>query len=282
MNRVRRRIVNVFLRMLDFVEFAMNWVFVFLRSKTRATQESRVCPNDQRGWERLYLSRVAPVTVMRSEIALKLAQLTNEGELLLETGCGSGRLSAELALAGRRVAVCDFSQPILDRVKRLFAVSGLQEPQAYLVDLTEPLPFQDSAFDVVWNCGVLEHWTDDELRPIVAELVRCAKRCVISLVPNERSLLYRYGRETAEAHGICPWGREIPRSTLRHIFEGAGLTDIMETTICLSDAPGLISLIDPVFSKKLKKWWDSVPRNDPVKENQGYLLITVGYKPKAL
>lgn len=280
MNRVRTKIANVFLRVLGLTEFVMNWFFVFLRSKIRATQESTVSPNDPNGWEKLYLSQVAPVTVMKSEIALKLAELTKDGELLLETGCGGGGLSAELALSGRRAAVCDFSQPILDRVKHLFEVSGLKEPQTYLVDLTKPLPFKDNQFDVVWNSGVLEHWTDDELRPIVAELVRCAKRCVISLVPNERSLLYRYGRETAEAHGICPWGREMPRSSLRQIFEGVGLTGITETTISLSEAPGLISLIDPVFSKKLKKWWESVPASDPVKENQGYLLVTVGYKKK--
>lgn len=280
MNKIRTKIVNLFFKILGLTEYIINGFFVLIRSKIRATQESTVSPNDPTGWEKMYLSQIVPVEAVKSEIVLKLAELTKEGELLLETGCGSGRLSAELALAGRRVAVCDFSQPILDRAKRLFKVSGILEPQTYLVDLTKPLPFEDNQFDVIWNSGVLEHWTDDELRPIFAELVRCAKRCVISLVPNERSLLYRYGRETAEAHGICPWGREMPRSSLRQIFEGAGLTGITETTICLGEAPGLISLIDPVFSKKLKKWWNSIPASDPVKENQGYLLVTVGYNNK--
>jgi SAM-dependent methyltransferase len=143
------------------------------------------------------------------------------------------------------------------------------------------MPFDDNQFDVVWSSGVLEHWTDDEIWPIVHESARCAKRCVISLVPNEMSLLYRYGRESAEAHGIAPWGRELPRSSLKDIFERAGLVDVMEKTCCLAEAPGLINATDPLFALKLRQWWNSIPDNDPVKRNQGYLLLTVGYKNKA-
>ena len=278
MTNFQTRIVMQLIRILNLTEYICNYFFVFVRSKILATRENVDSLNSPNGWEKLYLSKIKPIDAINTEGVSKLISLTDVNETMLETGCGSGTLSAELSLSGRKVAVCDFSQPILNRVKLLFDISKLPVPETYLLDLTKHLPFSDGQFDVVWNSGVLEHWTDEELQPIVKELARCAKRCVISLVPNERSLLYRFGREAAEAHGICPWGREIPRSSLREIFEQADLINIMEMTIHLNDAPNLISFIDPVFYKKIKKWWNLIPDSDPVKENQGYLLLTIGYK----
>jgi len=261
------------------IERIINIVFTVIRAAIKRTStESVRIPNDPSGWEKMYLTKARPVTEIKSEIVKHLLDLSRQGESMLETGCGSGVLSAELALAGRNVALCDFSQPILDRAKELFKVSGLGVPPTFLVDLTKPMPFSDQQFDIVWNSGVLEHWTDEELGPIIQELARCARKCVISLVPNERSVFYRYGRESAEMHGIAPWGREMPRSSLRFLFEEAGLIDVRETTVCVSDAPNLIALTDPVFLRKIKTWWDAVSDDDPVKEDQGYLLLTIGYK----
>jgi SAM-dependent methyltransferase len=258
----------------------INRFAVHLRGRLRKTDTLVSKPNTSEGWELRYVQKSAPspIKVAKSEISGILNTLTRPGESLLETGCGSGALSAELALLGRKISVCDFSQPILDRVKLLFQVSGLNTPETYLVDITRRMPFSDNQFDVVWSSGVLEHWVDEEIVPIVRESARCARRCVISLVPNERSLLYRYGREYAEANGIAPWGRELPRQSLRNAFEQAGLKNVTERTCCLSDAPRLIYATDPVFAEKLCHWWDSLRDDDPVKQNQGYLLLTVGYK----
>lgn len=273
------KVLNAFFRCVNECEKLFNNVCIWLRIKrNRTSSTNTVHPNDPLGWERVYLSKVRPVTNVKSEIVKVILDLTTKGESLLETGCGSGTLSAELSIAGRNVSFCDFSQQILDRVKLLFHISGLSYTGAYLVDITKQMPFEDEQFDVIWNSGVLEHWTDDELKPIVNELARCAKRCVISLVPNEKSVLYRYGRESAEKCGIAPWGREIPRNSLKDIFENVGLVNIKECTVCASDAPNLIGIIDPIFARKIKQWWNAIPETDPVKINQGYLLLTVGYK----
>jgi len=279
MSLIKTRILYGVLRVINLVERILNYLFVMIRAVINKTPPaSTTTPNDPRGWEKMYLSKAKPIKEIQSEIGKHLITLSKQGESMLETGCGSGTLSAELALAGRRVAVCDFSQPILDRVKELFKVSGLGVPATFLVDLTKPMPFGDRQFDIVWNSGVLEHWSDEELRPIIQELARCAKKCVISFVPNERSVFYRYGRESAEQHGIAPWGREMPRSSFRYLFEEAGLVNIQETSVCVADAPHLIAMTDPVFQRKIKAWWDSISDKDPVKEGQGYLLLTVGYK----
>lgn len=276
----RTKTIGLLLYAVDMGETLINRMAVCLRSAAYKTKTTQQKANTPEGWEECYVheSAPAPVCEVRSEIAKLIIALTNEGDSLLETGCGSGVLSAELAKAGRKAVICDFSQRILNGVKQLFSVSGLAEPEAHCVDITQSLPFTDNQFDVVWSSGVLEHWTDDEVLPIVKECARCARRCVISFVPNQGSLLYRFGRETAEAHGIAPWGRELPRISMKRTFEEAGLVNVAEKTCCFSDAPGLIWATDPLFARKVSKWWNALPEDDPVKTNQGYLLFTVGYK----
>ncbi len=267
-----------YLRLLSFIERWIHRTFTILRIKILKTEEKTDQPNNPESWEKMYLTNLMPVTGVNSEISKRIIDLTKKGDTLLETGCGSGQLSAELAIAGRDAAVCDFSDLILIRVKELFKLSNLPEPKTYMADMTQFLPFTDNQFDVVWSSGVLEHWTDDELKPILNELTRCSKKCVISFVPNERSLLYRYGRENAEKNGIAPWGREIPRSSLKSQFEAAGLKNVFEETLCNSMAVGFLNYLDPAFSVKIGNWLNELPDSDPVKENQGYLLLTVGYK----
>ena len=95
----------------------------------------------------------------------------------------SRTLSAELATVGRVIELCDFSQPILDRAVKLFEASKLPVPGTCLADLTASLPWEDNAVDTVWSSGVLEHWTDEELIPIVSEMAGVCSKSLISLVP---------------------------------------------------------------------------------------------------
>jgi SAM-dependent methyltransferase len=234
-------------------------------------------PNDPKAWERCYLSQVCPASRDLSPVSQAVAQLTFARESLLETGCGSGVLSAELAAAGRRIELCDFSQPILDQAAHLFELSGLATPRLTLADLTKPLPWRDGAVDVVWSSGVLEHWTDDELQPIVREMARISRRAVISLVPYAGCVFYRLGKYLAEQERVWPYGRELPRSSQRSVFEQAGLCDIKEYTVWADWSPRMLGITDPQFGGIVNRWWTSLAENDPVKSNQGYLLLTIGY-----
>jgi glycosyltransferase involved in cell wall biosynthesis/SAM-dependent methyltransferase len=229
-------------------------------------------------WERVCLTPIAPVKELSSPVAQTLAGLTAPGDVLLEAGCGSGSLSAELATAGRLIELCDFSQAILDRAAELFRVSGLPAPGLTLCDLTQPLPWPDRALDVVWSSGVLEHWTDEELLPIVSEMARISRKGVISLVPNAGCVFYRMGKHLAEASGRWPYGREIPRRSLKPVFERAGLSGVREWTVWNEWGPRLLGLTDAVLERQVCEWWDSLPPDDPAKEGQGYLLLTVGFR----
>jgi ubiquinone/menaquinone biosynthesis C-methylase UbiE len=187
-------------------------------------------------------------------------------------------LSAELALAGRTIELCDFSQVILDRASGLFRRSGLADPRLTLADITRPLPWADQAVDWVWSSGVLEHWTDEELGPIVGEMARIARKGVISLVPNARSVFYRLAKHLMEDAGLWPYGRELPRATLAPIFEAAGLSSIREFTILPEESLPLLRNTDPGIYALASDWWSNLPPDDPLLRDQGYLLVTTGVK----
>ena len=125
---------------------------------------------------------------------------------------------------------------------------------------------------------MLEHWTDEELVPIVCQMARISRKCVISLVPYAGCIFYRLGKHLAEESGRWPYGREIPRRTLLPVFQQAGLTDVREYTVWNEWGPKLLGLTDRKLERLVERWWDSLPPDDPAKENQGYLLLTVGYR----
>lgn len=233
--------------------------------------------NQAKEWEQIYANEpITPVTALNSPVALALEHLTKPGDVLLEAGCGSATMSAELALAGRSICLADFSQAILDRAVKLFEVSRMSKPKVILADLTRPLPLPDRSIDVVWSSGVLEHWTDEELVPIVREMARISRRRVVSLVPYAGCVLYRFGKWVAETRGVWPYGRELPRETLRPIFEKASLHDVSEMTIWSEQAVRFLDFLEPKLRQEVAIWWNVLPSQDSLRRTQGYLLLTVG------
>jgi SAM-dependent methyltransferase len=235
-------------------------------------------PNSPGEWSALYPDTIEAVKEAQSPVARALLDLTSPGDVLLEAGCGHARLSAELALAGRQIELCDFSPEILKRARALFQRSHLPEPRTTLADITKPLPWPRNAVDWVWSSGVLEHWTDDELLPIVKEMARVSRKGVISLVPNARSVFYRLGKQLMEEAGLWPYGRELPRATLAHVFQAAGLDSIQEFTLAPEESALLLRPTDPGIYALVSSWWNSLPSDDPLMRDQGYLLVTAGFK----
>jgi SAM-dependent methyltransferase len=247
----------------------------FLRRQAR-WQTDR--PNSASEWSALYPDRQEIVREIQSPVARAIVDLTSAGDVLLEAGCGHARLSAELSLAGRTIELCDFSQDILDRAAALFQRSSLPVPRLTLADITRPLPWPDDSVDWVWSSGVLEHWTDEELAPILKEMRRISRKGVISLVPNARSVFYRLGKHLMEDEGLWPYGRELPKATLTPVFHGAGLKSIREFTIVPEEALLLLRPTDPSIYALVSNWWMKLPPDDPLLRDQGYLLATVGLK----
>ena len=240
-------------------------------------------PPSAREWEAFVHSSgpVTPVQTIDSRVAIAMVAVANVGESLLEVGCGTARASAQLGLHGCEIHLADFSRPILERACELFAQSSLAPPTTVECDITRGIPLPDGAVDVVWSSGLLEHWPDDEVEPMLREMRRVARRAVVSFVPNAHCLLYMAGKAVAEQTGGWPYGRELPRTTLVPVFQNAGLHVVSEQT--LDAAQGLeIVLLDQAavlrHHAELRAELDRLHHLDAAFAAQGYLLMTVGLK----
>ncbi|MGB4620837.1 MAG: class I SAM-dependent methyltransferase [Kiritimatiellia bacterium] len=207
---------------------------------------------------------------------------TAPGDSLLELGCGTGVFSGILAKKGRRTTLLDYSAESVEFCRKVFAQAGL--PGNFVqADVCRTLPFADDAFDCTWSSGLLEHFTDEQLLFILKESARVSRRCVVSLVPNARSIFYRLGKWYQEQHGLWAWGKEDPKRTMKSFFEAAGLVDVREFTI---DVKTAIAFVHPIRAKMLRKSLLLLSRLLPEAGwrflNQGYLLVTIGQKPETI
>jgi ubiquinone/menaquinone biosynthesis C-methylase UbiE len=103
------------------------------------------------------------------------------GERVLDLGCGTGDLAADLTAAGADVVAADVAQAALDRTARRHPQLARQ-----LVEIDAELPFGDGAFDVVFSSEVIEH---------VADTARWLSEVRRVLAPRGRLLL------TTPSHG---------------------------------------------------------------------------------
>jgi len=101
--------------------------------------------------------------------------------VVLEFGCGDGRILERLAAAAdrpwTRLVGVDSSERMLqlarERVKDLADVTLLP------ADARAALPFADASFDTTLTCGTLQHVPAEDLPTVVAQLHRVTRRSII-------------------------------------------------------------------------------------------------------
>lgn len=111
------------------------------------------------------------------QVLLEKLHMDLRGKKALDVGCGGGLLAEEFARLGCVVTGIDPSEPTLETARRHASDSGLQIN--YQVGAGESLPCEDSSFDIVYCCDMLEHVQD--LGRVIAEIARVLKRDVIFL-----------------------------------------------------------------------------------------------------
>lgn len=140
-----------------------------------------------------------------------------------EMGCGTGRISLKLAKKGADVVLLDNSPNALEISKKFFrkAAVPIHFCQASLFNI----PIGDSYFDIIWNAGVLEHFSQEKQLTALAEMARVCRKggIIITINPNSRAILYRFGKWATEKIGSWPYGPETPIKTLRASCQRAGL-----------------------------------------------------------
>ncbi len=107
------------------------------------------------------------------EIPVTLAQLNLESDdVLLEAGCGTGRMTPDFAARAASVLAVDFSFESLRRCQRKLKQAGIGNVDLAQADVCA-LPFRRESFTKTVSCQVLEHLPTPESRDkMIAELAR--------------------------------------------------------------------------------------------------------------
>jgi GT2 family glycosyltransferase/2-polyprenyl-3-methyl-5-hydroxy-6-metoxy-1,4-benzoquinol methylase len=161
------------------------------------------------------------VTAFNEELLDLLTPLLDRGSKVLEAGCGGGAQSLTLAQrGGYEVSLLDFSPNALDYARRLFAQHG-QRVRTIEADAFASGP---SEYDLVFNAGVLEHYSFDEQVRFLKGMASRSQRYVMVLIPNRACYWYWIWRLQKASSGQWPYGQEVPLVDMQVVFEAAGLS----------------------------------------------------------
>jgi ubiquinone/menaquinone biosynthesis C-methylase UbiE len=157
------------------------------------------------------------------------------GKRILEAGCGTGRLCCLLArdLPGSQVTGIDVSQNSIiaaNRVKDFFSIPNVKFREGDVFSI----PFEDDCFDVVFNEGVIEHFSPDHAPnyvDAVKEMVRVTKKggAVIAAVPNWYNFphtAYKWALKTLGKEYRYGYEKSFKHSEMKALFSGAGLNEL--------------------------------------------------------
>lgn len=122
--------------------------------------------------------------------ALKKVLSRLKRKRVLDVGCGVGRWSSRLALAGAQVIGFDLAQEMVKIAKNRVARQGFDNID-FIVASTHMLPFVSQSFDAALSVTVMQHIVDkSEFRDAVRELIRATKMdgtiILLELAPHDK------------------------------------------------------------------------------------------------
>jgi glycosyltransferase involved in cell wall biosynthesis len=180
---------------------------------------------ERQKWDELYgslaLTDESPETLQfNQEFLRKIQDLLPQGGKTLEAGCGAGWQSMALARSELfDVHLMDFSEKALEFARSNFQRFNLKA-NFLLGDATEP---GEPAFDLVFNAGVLEHYTFSDQVKMVRAMASRSRKYVLVLIPNHQCYWYWLWRMQKSAQNLWTFGKEVPEADISRVFEAAGL-----------------------------------------------------------
>ncbi|OGS01910.1 MAG: hypothetical protein A2V88_13625 [Elusimicrobia bacterium RBG_16_66_12] len=148
-----------------------------------------------------------------------------KGRHVCEVGCGAATTSAFLARLGARITLVDLSQGSLAYARQLFEKLGMGVTMCRANGLA--MGFRDGAFDIVWNGGVIEHFTDNGKVALLQEMWRVTRPggLLLVTVPNAHDWPFILGKAIARWRGKWIFGFEDDLSVgrFRRLAERAGI-----------------------------------------------------------
>lgn len=222
--------------------------------------------------ENVFFKCVVDAVIENINVPLKNA-------LILEAGAGTGTSSFQLAKRGSKVTLVDFSKPAIEKMERLFTRGGFEAK--FLCNDIRKMDEKDDTYDVVFNSGVLEHFSYNDQVSILRELGRVCKPNgrIITMNPNAKCIFYRFWKWGLESMNSWEWGDETPVVSLESQFRAAGLQLITEYSIGFDHAVTLLNTFDGFKAPAhwFQIFYNSLSNADK-KLMEGYLLCSVGKK----
>jgi 2-polyprenyl-3-methyl-5-hydroxy-6-metoxy-1,4-benzoquinol methylase len=157
-----------------------------------------------------------------SDLSVRMAFLrehVDEGDHVLDVGCGDGRFDAELLAIGASVVGIDVAEAALRRARELDPRLDLR-----LVPFDGEWELADASFDVVWAGEVIEHVADTAAwLSEVRRVLRPGGRLLLSTPAHGRLAMLRLALSArALAEHFDPRGEHLrfyTRATLRELLE---------------------------------------------------------------
>jgi ubiquinone/menaquinone biosynthesis C-methylase UbiE len=124
-----------------------------------------------------------------------LERIDSEGQslLILEVGTGTGSMSVFLSQRGHKLTAIDNDPEVL-ALAQVHADKFGGKALTFLEADAFALPFPDQSFDVVFHQGLLEHFNDSDIRAMLTEQLRVARKVIFS-VPNHLYPRRDFGNE---------------------------------------------------------------------------------------
>jgi GT2 family glycosyltransferase/SAM-dependent methyltransferase len=212
-------------------------------------------------------------SAFNAELVERVSELLPIGSRILEAGCGGGWHSLALARTGNfHLTLMDFSNDALAYSRRLFEREQLsaQFIREDVFSRGEP------DFDLVFNTGVLEHYSLEEQGSFLRGMASRSRNYVLALVPNRLCYWYWIWRVHKSGKGEWPFGKEVPVTDLSAAFDLAGLKFLGQrvmgkrwTEFFISDLAGM--------DRNLRDQVLEIHRSPIIPEQQrGYLLAALG------
>ncbi|MBM3143762.1 MAG: glycosyltransferase [Chloroflexi bacterium] len=202
--------------------------------------------HERQKWDHYYASLPSTdedenIIRFREEFTSVVADLLPEGGWILEAGCGGGEQSLALAKTGKyQLTLLDFSAEALEKARLAFDREGLQA-EFLLEDAFRP---GNARFDLVFNAGVLEHYSTDQQGSLLRGMASRSEKYVLALAPNFRNYWYWLWRAHKTSQNQWPFGREVPALDLSGAFEAAGMRYLGSAFLGQSWTESFISGVD--------------------------------------
>lgn len=192
------------------------------------------------------------------------------GASLIELGCGSGHLSACLAMRGYKTALLDFSAVALNKARETYGRYGLTG-EFIQGDLMSDAS-GEKQYDIAWNSGVMEHFGDLELHQALSNVIKFSRLGILFIVPNTSSVSYNLMRARLMSERTWSYGIEYLREDYDHILYGLGVDKVERSYLQTSEMSAHHMAVAAEHGCDIDNLYELLMKNDMLPDSENYLV----------